>query len=69
MYDAIREHEANVDFWIVRKKFRNDRHDMQAPENYGGRDHELAFRRGVLTCRSALGFADIFEYAPAGSDV
>jgi hypothetical protein len=69
MYDAIREHESNVDFRIVRKKFRNDRNDVQAPENYRGRDHELALRRSVFTRRRAFGFADIFEYAPAGGDV
>ena len=67
--DAIRKHEANVDLWIALEKFRNNRHDVQAPENHWRRDHEIAFGRSVFTRRSTLGFSNFLENAPARGHV
>jgi hypothetical protein len=69
MHHAVREHEVDVDLRVLRKKRRNHRNHVQAPEHNGRRDHELAFWRGVFACHGTLGFPDLFEYAPAGGHV
>jgi hypothetical protein len=69
MHDAVREHEAHVDLRIVRQKIRNHRHHVQAPKSDRRGDHELAFGRGVFTCRGTLGFTNFFKNAPAGGHI
>ena len=66
MNNAIGEQEIDVDLRIVREKIRNHRHVVQAPVHDGRGDLELAFRGGVFSRRSAVGFSNFFEKAPAG---